>query len=87
MTVRTGRGERVSGIPDVTDDDGQATLSPQQDIWSGREDLNLRPPPPQGGALPGCATPRWNRDQRRGNMRAEVSHDTRECLREKRNQA
>ena len=26
--------------------------------WSGREDLNLRPPPPQGGALPGCATPR-----------------------------
>src|SRR5512132_1589718 len=26
--------------------------------WSGRQDLNLRPPPPQGGALPGCATPR-----------------------------
>ena len=26
--------------------------------WSGREDLNLRPPHPQCGALPGCATPR-----------------------------
>ena len=27
-------------------------------IWSGREDLNLRPPAPHAGALPGCATPR-----------------------------
>ena len=27
---------------------------------SGREDLNLRPHPPQGCALPGCATPRFN---------------------------
>ena len=26
--------------------------------WSGRQDLNLRPPDPQSGALPGCATPR-----------------------------
>ncbi|SMH65630.1 protein of unknown function [Acidithiobacillus ferrivorans] len=26
--------------------------------WSGREDLNLRPPEPHSGALPGCATPR-----------------------------
>src|SRR6516164_8483742 len=26
--------------------------------WSGREDLNLRPPAPKAGALPGCATPR-----------------------------
>src|SRR6476620_3875330 len=26
--------------------------------WSGREDLNLRPPVPHTGALPGCATPR-----------------------------
>ena len=23
--------------------------------WSGREDLNLRPPAPKAGALPGCA--------------------------------
>ncbi len=27
-------------------------------LWSGREDLNLRPPQPHCGALPGCATPR-----------------------------
>jgi len=26
--------------------------------WSGREDLNLRPLPPQGSALPVCATAR-----------------------------
>src|SRR6185369_3984975 len=29
--------------------------------WSGREDLNLRPPGPEPGALPGCATPRLSR--------------------------
>src|SRR6266550_2079613 len=30
-------------------------------LQSGREDLNLRPPQPHCGALPGCATPRyWN---------------------------
>ena len=27
-------------------------------VWSGRQDLNLRPPHPQCGALPDCATPR-----------------------------
>ncbi len=27
--------------------------------WSGREDLNLRPPAPEAGALPDCATPRY----------------------------
>src|SRR6185503_7175575 len=26
--------------------------------WSGRLDLNQRPPAPHAGALPGCATPR-----------------------------
>ena len=26
--------------------------------WSGRADLNGRPPAPKAGALPGCATPR-----------------------------
>ena len=30
--------------------------------WSGREDLNLRPPAPKAGALPGCATPRQKTD-------------------------
>src|SRR5688500_9196255 len=28
---------------------------------SGRQDLNLRPPGPQPGALPDCATPRGSR--------------------------
>ena len=28
------------------------------EIWSGRLDLNQRPPAPKAGALPGCATPR-----------------------------
>ena len=27
-------------------------------FWSGREDSNFRPPTPEAGALPGCATPR-----------------------------
>ena len=27
-------------------------------VWSGRQDLNLRPLDPQSSALPGCATPR-----------------------------
>ena len=26
--------------------------------WSGQQDLNLRPPAPKAGALPGCAMPR-----------------------------
>src|SRR5206468_9625181 len=29
--------------------------------WSGRADLNGRPPAPKAGALPGCATPRLSR--------------------------
>ena len=36
----------------------QAEVSSERCIWSGREDLNLRPPAPKAGALPGCATPR-----------------------------
>ena len=27
-------------------------------LWSGRQDLNLRPPVPKTGALPNCATSR-----------------------------
>jgi hypothetical protein len=34
----------------------------QTENWSGREDLNLRPPAPKAGALPGCATPRLEND-------------------------
>jgi hypothetical protein len=33
--------------------------------WSEREDSNLRPPAPEAGALPGCATLRpWPCDRR-----------------------
>jgi hypothetical protein len=30
------------------------------EVWSGREDLNLRPHRPERCALPSCATPRPN---------------------------
>jgi hypothetical protein len=33
----------------------------QFEEWSGREDSNLRPPGPEPGALPDCATPRTPR--------------------------
>src|SRR5436853_6393422 len=33
-------------------------LSYGEEMWSGREDSNLRPPAPKAGALPDCATPR-----------------------------
>jgi hypothetical protein len=36
--------------------------------WSGREDLNLRPPGPEPGALPGCATPRPGCSEPRGPL-------------------
>ena len=32
-------------------------------VWSGREDLNLRPLRPERSALPGCATPRPGRTE------------------------
>ncbi len=47
------------------EDEGQRTPGVHGDVvdgwggnWSGRQDLNLRPPVPQTDALPGCATPR-----------------------------
>src|ERR1700704_3180513 len=33
-------------------------------VWSGREDSNLRPLRPERSALPGCATPRQNQQNR-----------------------
>ena len=41
---------RENALPD--------SLREGSSIWSGREDLNLRPPEPHSGALPGCATAR-----------------------------
>ncbi len=34
------------------------TSFPKKENWSGRQDLNLRPPAPKAGTLPNCATPR-----------------------------
>ena len=36
-------------------------------LLSGRQDLNLRPPGPQPGALPDCATPRGKSGRRESN--------------------
>ena len=45
--TRTGNKKEVSAM----------SLTPLNH-WSGREDLNLRPPEPHSGALPVCATSR-----------------------------
>ena len=34
----------------------------KSEMWSGRRDLNPRPPAPKAGTLPGCATPRDRRN-------------------------
>ena len=57
---RPGLGVRVAPSDDRARDEcgrGSRTHTAKKN-WSGREDLNLRPPDPQSGALPGCATPR-----------------------------
>ena len=38
----------------------QLSYGPNFYKWSGRQDLNLRPPGPKPGALPSCATSRKN---------------------------
>ena len=45
---------------DPIENEIELALSPGEFIrvWSGRGDLNARPPAPKAGALPGCATPR-----------------------------
>ena len=37
---------------------GRVTKKLLRKVWSGRLDLNQRPPEPHSGTLPGCATPR-----------------------------
>ena len=56
-------------------------------FWSGRRDSNPRPPRPERGALPGCATPR-QLDHARGFLMAEfmggqveIQPGRRDCLR------
>ncbi len=41
-------------------------------VWSGRPDLNRRPPEPHSGALPGCATPRRSSCYQRRGRRGKV---------------
>ena len=41
---------------------------------SGRQDLNLRPLPPQGSALPGCATSRHSRQSPASGQNGEHKH-------------
>ena len=41
-----------------------------RDVWSGRRDLNPRPPDPQSGALPSCATPRRSSNRTGGPVGA-----------------
>jgi hypothetical protein len=50
--------ERVSGAAFATLNFMTAHCLLLTVFWSGREDLNFRPPAPKAGALPGCATPR-----------------------------
>jgi hypothetical protein len=47
----------LSGAPKKMTNADKAPVRPSE-VWSGREDLNLRHPAPKAGALPGCATPR-----------------------------
>ena len=50
-------------------------------LWSGREDLNLRPPAPHAGALPGCATPRHEpRIIARSSVEAQQLADSQQFL-------
>src|SRR5687768_1516944 len=49
-----------------------SSLSTRDCSESGREDLNLRPPEPHSGALPGCATPRLSRFSTTLPLRREI---------------
>jgi integrase len=46
------RGNDTNHVTNAEIDDPSLSLTPRKD-WSGREDLNLRPPGPEPGALPG----------------------------------
>ena len=41
-------------------------------FWSGRDDLNVRPPAPKAGALPGCATPRQETEDHSTHAGCEI---------------
>src|ERR1043166_1419823 len=48
--------------------------------WSGRQDLNLRPPAPHAGTLPGCATPRISNYIPRGTPSMQQFYDPLDLL-------
>ena len=54
-TAAEGAEEKPAKI-EKTETKKAAFRAAFQGIWSAREDLNLRPPTPHDGALPGCAT-------------------------------
>ena len=58
--INVSRGGRRRGLTAMGPraDQRRPRLLSSGGFWSGREDLNLRPPEPHSGALPGCATPR-----------------------------
>ena len=52
----------------------QTSPNPLFSIWSGREDLNLRPLAPHASTLPGCATPRKRKIiPKKGAQRCRIS--------------
>ena len=58
---RVGSSELSGFAPlnKVTDSSESRQRSRSLAMWSGRRDLNPRPPAPKAGALPDCATPRF----------------------------
>ena len=54
----------LSADPETEDGGDPGSQDRRHSVWSGRLDLNQRPLAPQASALPGCATPRKNLDDR-----------------------
>src|ERR1051325_2483741 len=52
---------------------GRCSMTPRMESWSGRRDLNPRPPEPHSGTLPGCATARRVAMLARGNSACSCS--------------
>ena len=57
VDIVVSRARNAEG-PDFWGNRGLLSVVRLERKWSGRQDLNLRPPGPQPGALPDCATPR-----------------------------
>jgi hypothetical protein len=68
------RGLRSLARPDPTRT-ASANNSICREFRSGRQDLNLRPPGPQPGALPDCATPRGSPVESTTRFRTAASFD------------